>query len=288
MEKHKAGILLESLNHTQARNFASLPDSLRDKERDLKIDITFYNNKLNEENSKQSPDSARVTYYENVLFDFNRDYEALIDTLENKYPDYYDLKHRNYVASVDDVQKELLDDNSALVEYYYSDSAMYAFAITKNDYEVYELGVPKHFKQWLSAFRKAQTDARFLLDSAATANQLYFSSGNALFKHLLQPVLADLDSGITNLIIVPDGELGHINFETLLTDSVGSSSGSYADLPYPAQRLQHPVRHSATVLLSAKRHKRKAPAAFFAGFCSQLCQPGHNRCGRQQCRPDGG
>jgi tetratricopeptide (TPR) repeat protein len=52
---NKAGILLESLNHSQARNFASLPDSLRDKERDLKIDITFYNNKLNEENSKQTP-----------------------------------------------------------------------------------------------------------------------------------------------------------------------------------------------------------------------------------------
>jgi CHAT domain-containing protein/tetratricopeptide (TPR) repeat protein len=234
--------------------------------RDLKIDITFYNNKLNEENSKQNPDSARVTYYENVLFDFNRDYEALIDTLENKYPDYYDLKHRNYVASVDDVQKELLDDNAALVEYYYSDSAMYAFAITKNDYEVYELGVPKHFKQWLSNFRKAQTDARFLLDSAATANQLYYNSGNALFKHLLQPVLADLDSGITNLIIVPDGELGHINFETLLTDSVGSSSGSYADLPYLLKDYNIQYAYSATVLLSAKRHKRKAPAAFFAGF----------------------
>jgi CHAT domain-containing protein len=265
-EIYKAGILLESLNHSQARNFASLPDSLRDKERDLKIDITFYNNKLNEENSKQNPDSARVTYYENVLFDFNRDYEALIDTLENKYPDYYDLKHRNYVASVDDVQKELLDNNSALVEYYYSDSAMYAFAITKNEYEVYELGVPKHFKQWLSNFRKAQTDARFLLDSAATANQLYFSSGNALFKHLLQPVLADLDSGITNLIIVPDGELGHINFETLLTDSVGSSSGSYADLPYLLKDYNIQYAYSATVLLSAKRHKRKAPATFFAGF----------------------
>jgi CHAT domain-containing protein/tetratricopeptide (TPR) repeat protein len=266
IEKNKSGILIESLNELHAKNFASLPDSLRDKERDLKIDITFYNNKLNEENSKQNPDSARVTYYENVLFDFNRDYEALIDTLENKYPDYYDLKHRNYVASVDDVQKELLDDNAALVEYYYSDSAMYAFAITKNDYEVYELGVPKHFKQWLSNFRKAQTDARFLLDSAATANQLYYNSGNALFKHLLQPVLADLDSGITNLIIVPDGELGHINFETLLTDSVGSSSGSYADLPYLLKDYNIQYAYSATVLLSAKRHKRKAPAAFFAGF----------------------
>jgi CHAT domain-containing protein len=152
------------------------------------------------------------------------------------------------------------------VEYYYSDSAMYAFAITKNDYEVYELGVPKHFKQWLSNFRKAQTDARFLLDSATTAHQLYFSSGHALYKHLLQPVLADLDSGITNLIIVPDGELGHINFETLLTDSVGSSSGSYADLPYLLKDYNIQYAYSATVLLSAKRHKRKAPAAFFAGF----------------------
>jgi CHAT domain-containing protein len=266
MESYKAGLLMETLNHNDAINSVILTNSLKIKERDLKIDITFYNNKLNEENSKQNPDSARITYYENVLFDFNREYEALIDTLENKYPDYYDLKHRNYVASVDDVQKELLDDNAALVEYYYSDSAMYAFAITKNDYEVYELGVPKHFKQWLSNFRKAQTDARFLLDSATTANQLYFSSGHALYKHLLQPVLADLDSGITNLIIVPDGELGHINFETLLTDSVGSSSGSYADLPYLLKDYNIQYAYSATVLLSAKRHKRKAPAAFFAGF----------------------
>jgi CHAT domain-containing protein/tetratricopeptide (TPR) repeat protein len=263
-ENNKASILLEltKLSKILSRNHKKLNDAISD----LKIDITFYNNKLNEENSKQNPDSARVTYYENLLFDFNRDYEALIDTLETKYPDYYDLKHRNYVASVDDVQKELLDANSALVEYYYSDSAMYAFTITKNDYEVYELGVPKHFKQWLSNFRKAQTDARFLLDSATTANQLYFSSGHALYKHLLQPVLADLDSGITNLIIVPDGELGHINFETLLTDSVGSSSGSYADLPYLLKDYNIQYAYSATVLLSAKRHKRKAPAAFFAGF----------------------
>jgi CHAT domain-containing protein/tetratricopeptide (TPR) repeat protein len=265
-EKNKSNFLLRHLDDNTAINYSKIPSLLKKEEMNFKLDISFYKFKLNEENSKQSPDSARVTYYENLLFDFNRDYEALIDTLENKYPDYYDLKHRNYVASVADVQKELLDDNSALVEYYYSDSAMYAFAITKNDYEVYELGVPKHFKQWLSAFRKAQTDARFLLDSAATANQLYFSSGSALYKHLLQPVLADLDSGITNLIIVPDGELGHINFETLLTDSVGSSSGSYADLPYLLKDYNIQYAYSATVLLSAKRHKRKAPSAFFAGF----------------------
>ena len=281
-EKNKAGLLLEAIQESHARRFAGIPDSLLEQEHELRVNLNYYDSEIQKRTlEKGSYDTTLVQAFESRFFDLSREYETLVEQFERDYPDYYRLKYDLTVASVADVQQYLPDEQTTLLEYAIGDSGIFIFQITKGSYRVHEVSKPKDFEQQVRDFRAQVTDFdRFRFSEPEKRQVLfeaYLSLGHNLYKTLLQPIVGSTAEVLSmtagkeseqRLIIVPDGILGYLPFEALLTEKVKAEKVNFVDLPYLIRRCQTFYAYSATLLTNRKASAatRKSPGKLFAGF----------------------
>jgi len=231
-EKSKATTLKELLNESEAKNFSGLPDDLIRLEKKLRINKAYYKSKITEELSSKKLDSKRMSDYENKLFNTSKKQDSLTAVLEKNYPKYYELKYNNEVISVTEVQQKL-DDKTTLLEFFTGDSITYAFTISKNKIAVKELPTPK-LEEQLERFQNSITKNEE--EHKAISHQLY--------QQLIAPVKDQLIGN--QLIIVPDGELWHLNFDLLHTRE--DTSNNPKTWPYLLKEYAISYGNSATLL----------------------------------------
>ena len=256
-EKSKAGVMLEALSEAEAKRFAGIPDSLLEKEKQLRLDLAFYDNSLTEEQLKRADaDSAKIAQWQDKVFGLKQVYDVLLQRFEKEYPDYYNLKYQIKTVSVPEVQQQLLDDRTALVEYFTGEDSIFIFAITKNDFTI-----ETSAKDSLFALQIEQLRQGIIKQEFAPYTQAAFR----LYKTLLAPMAIMLDG--KNLIIVPDGTLSAIPFETLLTRQVEAKGNlqGYLNLPYLVNERAISYAYSATLLHQEQnRRPREARRDYLA------------------------
>lgn len=103
---------------------------------------------------------------------------------------------------------------TAAVEYLLGLRASFVFLVTRDRLEVARLPGARSIDEQVMLFkglleRRGENPSRDLDAIAAT--------GSALYAMLLQPVLRDLSGDLSRLIVVPEGSLHHLPFETLVT-----------------------------------------------------------------------
>lgn len=231
-EKSKAAVLLEAIADTQAKQFAGIPDSLLENERKLNAEIAFYEQKLAEK-----PELIIENQYKDQLFALNRQYEDFRSKLEKSFPEYFDLKFNVKIADIPTIQQKL-DSKTTLISFFISDQRIYNFQVSKEKFEVLDLPKPADFEKEIIAFR----------------NSIYYRSQKTFEKqaYILYKTLFDkiLPSKTDQLVIIPDGRLGTIPFEALLTQKVKSlKTNLYKDLPFLIKKYAVSYSFSATLFL---------------------------------------
>lgn len=244
MEQGKVGVLRDALTEADARRFSQIPDSVLAIEKSLRVDLSFYDQKLASELAKgDKADSAKVSIWRTRTFELNRSYNALLDSLESSYPDYYDLKYKSYTASIADVQQYLLDDDEALIEYFVGEDQVYALAVTDNDVAFHATPTDSLHLQ-IEAFRQA------ILSKETSSLS---DAGNLLYNQLVKP-LEPIIKLKPHWVIVPHGVLNYIPFEILPTDSL-SAGDSQKKFPYVLR--EHSVRYIYSASVEINSLKRK-------------------------------
>ena len=255
-EKSKAFLLLQALNETKAKQFSNIADSTLQREKTLKTDIAFYEKSLFD--ARQQADSGRIALYENYLFAKKVAYRKLIQQLETNTPRYYRLKYDTKVASFDKVKKQVLDKNTALIEYFVADSTIFIFSIYKNKMQMIPMAGPPDFDQSIIHFRKNLSDYRLFITNADKAWKTYTQQAHELYQLLLAPVLDHMSTNPEKLLIIPDGLLGYLPFEILLDCAPKINEKNYGKLPYLVKKYQMRYAYSSTLLLHNKQN-RSAP-----------------------------
>lgn len=203
-EKSKSQVLLQSLKSVAAQKIAGIPDTLLSKEHALSVDIAYCENKLAQ--GLDSMDDARIR---NNLFSLNRSLEELIKVFEANYATYSNLKYSAVQISVADIQT-LLDKKTCVRSYFVGDSNLYVFTITKNNVDVRRVDRVCGLSDSIQVYRSALIgDSRYL--------RQYLSCGTYLY-HNLFPEGNVNDRHIQKMIIIPDGSLAFIPFESLPTE----------------------------------------------------------------------
>ncbi|MBQ4819734.1 tetratricopeptide repeat protein [Aquimarina sp. MMG016] len=211
IERSKSNILKELLDDNFSKNFSGIPKELLVLEKKLKTNRAFYTSQIINNNSKTSIDSLKIKEYENQLFAIDTKQDSLIKKLKTEYPQYYQLKHKNELMSLSEIQKKL-DNESTLLEFFTADVNTYVVIISKRNVSAKKLVTPKLDKN-IQLLRQSITNKN-------TANYKKFAS--ALYKELITPIKDQIIGD--NLIIVPDGPLWHLNFDLLLTENVDSNN----------------------------------------------------------------
>lgn len=260
-EKAKNNLLLESIHASTAKSFAGISSSSLEKEFSLNEEISQIRKLRFEENQKgDQKNDTIMSELNKQLFELNQSYDSLILHFETQYPNYYSLKYKNEVASVEAVQADL-PDSSLLVEYFWGENDVYIFAIDKREFKIHSFTLSQEFQQNIDTFLQLCR-----ISSNGREEKVQFAGlAYGLYQTLLEPVLANKQAN--ELIIIPDGKLGYLPFDLLL-DHQPETIASYSEFPYLIRGYQIRYEYAATLLLDEAKGATKA-RSLYAGFAPQ-------------------
>ena len=257
MEQNKSKLLLQALRYAQRKNGLNVPDSLQKKERALLTNMAYFEKQLYEEQAVEPTDSSKLEELSSRIFATKRELERLLAYFEKEVPQYYQLKFKSKSVSIEDVQKKLLDDNSQLLEYFVGDSALYIFQVSKQGTNILTVKVGSELLVKTTRLLRGLKEQNYAL---------YTQYAFELYELLLKPALANAPNK-KRLIIIPDGILGYLPFEVLLT-SPARQGESYRTLPYLLKKYAVSYHYSVNLMAfhAGKRLEEERVVDSFVGF----------------------
>ena len=250
VDQNKSVLLLEATRSEQAYQLGHLPDAMVWKDRKLGQQKSQLQAQLLEQRPSVEKDSLRV-----VLNAVNQSIDALEAQIQKDYPKYYQLKYQPPTIAAADVQA-LLDDQTALLEYVIGDSAVHIFYLDPQKVVWKKQLVAKSaLKRRIKRLHQALSQPWQIESDPLRAYQRYTAQAHWFYEQLLAPVLEG-QSGLKNLIIVTDGELGHLPFEAFLVTPALQGTMAYHQLHYLLNDYNISYHYSAALW----QENKQAPA----------------------------
>ncbi len=118
------------------------------------------------------------------------------------------------------IQKKLLESHTALIEYILGNERSYLISISNASYKVIELPCQDKIVDMLTGYLG-------YLEDPEIEPTIGIAAAKRLYRELFYPVESFIPKSVTNLIIVPDGLLFHLPFETLVFNHGADSKPEY-------------------------------------------------------------
>lgn len=272
-EQSKALVLLEGVRSAGVTRFEGVSDSILEEERMLRRAITDAEILLRELLSNPLSHRNSLIKAKNELFDRQSAYEDFQRNLASgSFANYYNYRFGFSLATIADVQSQLLSKDQTLLSYFIKkDSQIIAFVIQKDGFKVVECPVEKDLEKWVVQLNDGLTGYH-TLDPSKQSEELYekklleyIAAAQQLYNCLLLPVEHLLGSKV---IIVPDGLLGAVPFELLLTGPPPQIR-NFATYPYWFTSRKHFVGYAYSATLQremVQKQHRKKPLYSFMGM----------------------
>ncbi len=248
MEKNKSNLLLEAVKDAAAKQFVDIPLDIIEKETQIKSKVAYLKRALSKEADN---DSKKANQLKNSLFEAQQSYQKFTTELEQSYPKYHQLKYDKQIISLKEVQ-QLVSKNKALVEYFYGDKNIYVIGISDDKTTLIRL--PNNEESLLSFIENIEWNEYTKSNNDSRIKQ-FSKNGYALYQQLLAPVLAQFDTNVNQLKIIPDGLLGYLPFEILLMHESESEMLTYKNFPYLINDFTVSTEFSATLLKKERVNK---------------------------------
>jgi CHAT domain-containing protein/Tfp pilus assembly protein PilF len=240
-EKNKANVLVEAILESRSQTYSGILDSLIRQENKLKLQLEDCDARRKEMIfNKGKRDKEKINELEAEFTLLGNSYDSLIKVFEKNYQNYFLLKYSTSILSAKDVRQRL-PNGSAMIGYMTSDSILYIFSITKKEFSLTKVKTDSvgHF---VNKLRKSLSQLSIKnLNKHSIDSYCYYAY--RLYNLLIKPVEDKLQA--TDLIIIPDGKLGYIPFETLLTRI--DMEINFSKLPYLMNKYSISYGNSATI-----------------------------------------
>jgi CHAT domain-containing protein/tetratricopeptide (TPR) repeat protein len=158
------------------------------------------------------------------------------------------------------IAAELLDAETALIEYVLSYHQSFAWIVFQGKVSFVRLPSSKELTAAVAAYRTASA-SKVSSQTAAQAIAKLRAQNQQLYQKLFQPLEPHL-TGARKLIIVPDGALAYLPFETL----AGEPKHAAAAAPYLIERFAISYAPSASALAALRALRQNAAANGIVAF----------------------
>ena len=249
-EKSKAIILLEQIKEAKAKSFSGISDSLQQQERQLKREIGQIEKQLALKKEEENRGSLDKSLRERLIRVKGK-YEDLVNTLETNNEAYHQLKYDLHTVDILSIQQKILKDNQTLVEYFVGEDSLYFFIITKEEFKVIFKAKDFPLKEWIDSLRQGIYYCRVNKNigerDCQALDRQYGEYAAKLYQKLIAPL--SLGEKTEQLIIIPDGVLGYIPFDALLTQNIKpEQQNQFQQYPYLGLEYMISYSFSATFL----------------------------------------
>ena len=214
VEKAKARAFLESLGESRLDLVRQLSPESDREERRITSEISYCIQQLSDPGITQEQRKSLT----NQLNEAEEKYLLLLSRIRNENPNVMNLVSPEPLP-LKRVQSDLLDNRSAIIEYLLGDKVSYGIVITKDRAHIFSLPSRDIIRDSLRAYLK-------ILSDPPKGNFGGTLASLRLYRSLLKPVEEFLKPTIDHLIIVPDGILYYLPFETLIASSDKDSKES--------------------------------------------------------------
>ncbi len=244
-ERDRSTLLKARLNSFAGLGFSGVPDSIITREQELIASLQV-----------DDRDRGSAT----ALHERENEYAQFLSGLEKQYPAYFELRYGEPDATMDEVRKALLTEDRQLLSYALTSEYLYMFMMGLEEQRIHRVpaaGLNEAIQKFNASI--ALRDERAYITAAREVHDLVFA-----------PMADELTA--EELLIIPDGPLHTINFETLLMADPGKGG-------LKEQLLLN--RHTIAYLLSAStalrfaqlsRDRAKGALAVAPGFDDDLKQ----------------
>jgi CHAT domain-containing protein len=254
-ESYHARAFLDSLVEARADLRPLLPKKLVQKEKTILGRISELQRELWQEGIGQDRElqlKKELVAAEDALDEFQLE-------VRRSNPKYAGLKYLQPFTH-DRIQRELLDADTALIEYAIGDRKSFAWFVSKDKVSCAALPAKKELNSLIADYRKSLTE-RVPALAARQAIQDLKRRGRQLYQVLLEPFDSILQS-FPKLIIVPDNALSYLPFETLVAERGGK--GQDANGHYLLERFSIVYAPSASALAAVRAGQAAGSAGLLA------------------------
>lgn len=199
LERAKARSFLDSLEASRIDVIFGIDVRLLNREKELMKNISnIYTRLLDNGISAEDKENIQTTLsqYEDELESLKREIRYNNPSYSNLYPD---------IITIEEAQKKLLDNNTAVFAYMIGNEHSLAFVVTKKKLKIFRLPAKEKFITLVTSYLKVISDK----------DNNNFKLGNELFHQL---VLPGLEKNIKKIIFIPAEILNALPFETLVSD----------------------------------------------------------------------
>ena len=213
-EKSKARFLSETLKKEEALYHAGIPDTLQMFEKGLRRKISLYEKEqLAVFYPQNGRDSAKHIFLNRKLLSLYSTQDSLFREFKRRYPAYYELSYEPMSYSVAQL-KATLEEDEAILAYFLGDTWLVSFCMRRDTLigDIQERA--PELAQEVLTFHQLMSQP-FRRDSASSTVELY-RLAQELCALLWTPLSAQFP---TKVKVIPDGVLGYIPFEVLISDS---------------------------------------------------------------------
>jgi len=240
-DQNKSVLLFQATKSEAAYRLGNLPDSLVWKDKKLLKKQSELQAQLIEKRPKEEQDIIR-----DKLNSINQDISNFAKMIKNDFPKYHQLKYQQVDAKIEDIQSSL-DNNTALVEYVISDSILHIFCIDNKEIQWERTAISnKKLKYRIKSLHRSLSNYKLVTENKNLSYKEYTEQAHWFYQNILAPVLANKPN-VKNLIVVTDGELGHLPFETFLIEKASEQVVDYQSLHYLVNDYNISYNYSATL-----------------------------------------
>jgi CHAT domain-containing protein len=268
-EQSRARSLLDMLSETNAAITEGVPAELLkrkqenfDRQQDIADMLTGIN--ISTEEMKKKPAELDAE-----LEKLQAEYEEIENQIRTASPRYATLT-ANKPLTLAEVQQNVLDDQTVLVEYALQTDESYLFAVSKGAVSLFKLAsrasieklatdlraqlIPAKLQRRIVGIDVAEANRGFGIASSAPEDAAPFvAASNALYKAVLEPAAGMI--GEKRLMVVADGALNYIPFEVLLKSA---DAGDFSSLGYLIKTNEVVYAPSASVVGAIKQQRTKS------------------------------
>jgi len=238
VERAKARAFLESLGESKIDIIESLSPGLKKRENELSSRISLVIQELSRPHLSKKKRQELL----GKLQQEEDEYISLIYRMRVEVPELANLVSAS-TCDVDQIQQHL-DWKTGLIEYFLGKNKSFMFFITKNEFCVYNLPSESKIEKSIKAYLK-------ILSGCPKEEFKGTIAAKRIYRELLYPAERNIPESVQNLIIVPDGILYSLPFETLIPDTQDQSSKD--DYLISKYKLSYVPSSSALLFLSENK-----------------------------------
>ena len=242
-EKNRGFVLSGEMAKAQVKESRFLPDSLVEQVQETALKLNKLKSqirKTGETDKKAKLQKKRTALIQERDNQFRR--------IRNSYPDFYQQKFRKQAEPLSHIQQALDKQDKNMVEYVIGGSYAQGLVITPDKVKLVALPTSDTVRHLIQSFRQKLVDGEDHTYNQELAYDLY--------HQLFEPLEPHLTS--RNLVVIPDGTIGHLPFSALLTAKDAEEPVPYLVRDYaisysPSATLWHTPSKQTTAEVSEER-----------------------------------